>query len=153
MVKSLNFAYENAGVLNDTNTLIGIENVKLSDGIIPLTGNASTIDTEQLDCAFAVDDVFEGSRGYIDPMDQLEGLDPNVDISAIGTFENNPFVGTSTGAQGEENVVNLKNMLANNLDLEKDGESFNELNGEDIFQKLHSSVFESDDVVGGFKAH
>ena len=153
MVKSLNFAYENAGVLNDTNTLIGIENVKLSDGIIPLTGNASTIDTEQLDCAFAVDDVFEGSRGYIDPMDQLEGLDPNVDISAIGTFENNPFVGTSTGAQGEENVVNLKNMLANNLDLEKDGESFDELNGEDIFQKLHSSVFESDDVVGGFKAH
>jgi len=155
MVKSLNCAYKNTGVLNTTTSLSAdTEGLAMLANDFALLGVAGINDTENLDCAFAVDDVFKGLPSYIDHMGQLEDLDPSVLISGVGAFENNQFVGTSTGAKGEENVVNAKNFLANNLDLKKDGESFDELNGEDIFQKLYLSVNnDTEDNFVGFTTH
>ena len=113
MVKSLNCAYENTGVLN-----VPIASKKSAKTAFyrAVSQGGVNDDTENLDCAFAVDEVFKGLNSYIDPMGPLEDLDPSVDISAVRAFENNQFVGTSKGAEGEENVVNSKNMLANNVD-------------------------------------
>lgn len=152
MVKSLICAYKNTGVL-DTNLL--------SDPVAGLAMIANDItklrrvnnDTENLDCAFAVDEVFKGASSYIDSMDNLEDLDPSVVFSAVGAFENNEFVGTSTGAEGEENVVNLKNMLANNLDLNKNGESSDVMNGNDIFDKFFDAVSGNSDTDDNFITH
>jgi len=73
MVKSLNCAYENAGVLNTTTSLIAqIEGLAMLANDIAKLGGAVINDTENLDCAYAVDEVFKGSNSYIESMVDLE---------------------------------------------------------------------------------
>lgn len=151
-IRYFDSAYENAGVLNDTR----FNNSK--DVRVPVMVEVVTV-VQSMDRAFAVASMFsraspgDGLRSYIDPMGQLEGIDPSELNSAVSAFENNPFDGTSTGAEGEENVVNAKNFLANNLDFKKDGDSPDKINGNDIFDKIFDAVSGNSDTDDNFITH
>lgn len=126
-------AWYNCGVLN-TATTGDIDCLPISD----------VRNVENINYAFAVDDIFEGKKSYIDTVASMETVDPSIVQNAVGTFENNQFEGTSKGASGEENKTNLKTMFANNVDLTVNGIPSDVKNGEDIFEKLQNVVDHND---------
>ena len=144
-ITSLENAWKNCGVLNTAST-----------GDIKCLPISDVRNVQNINYAFAVDEIFKGKKSYIDNVATMETVDPEIVTKALGTFEYNQFKGTSTGASGEENKTNLKTMFANNLDLTVDGETSDNLNGEDIFDKLYNAV-NPDDIKNletpGFVTH
>jgi hypothetical protein len=133
-IQTLENAWRNCGVLN-----------KSSTGDIDCLPISDVRNVENIDYAFAVDEIFKGEKSYIDNVATLETVDPEIVTTAEGTLQNNQLVGTSTGAPGQENKTNLKTMFANNVDLTVNGDSSDRTNGEDIFNKL----FKADEAIKG----
>ena len=128
-IQTLEKAWLNCGILS-TATTGHIDCLPISD----------VRNVENIDYAFAVDEDFEGKTSYIDTVATLETVDPVVIYTAEGTFENNRFEGTCTGANNQEHKVELMTMFADNVDLTVDGIPSNEKNGIDIFEKLNDIV-------------
>ena len=142
-IQTLENAWRNCGVLNTSST---------GDSVcLPIS---DVRNVSNINYAFAVDGIdsdevrlglgnFKGKNSYIDNVATMETVDPNVVKTAVGTFQNNQFRGTSTGASGEENRTNLITMFANNVDLTVNGDSSDKTNGKDIFTKL----FDADQAI------
>mgnify|MGYP000639830331 CR=1 FL=1 len=129
-IETLENAWYNCGILSTATT----ENTTS----LPISDVRNVIN---INYAFAIDEDFRGKKSYIDNVATMETVDPDVIDSAKGTFQNNQLVGTSTGANGEENRTNLKTMFANNVDLTVDGIPSDVKNGKVIFEKLSEIVF------------
>lgn len=135
-ITSLQNAWYNCGVLNTASTG--------DSTCLPIS---DVRNVKNINYAFAVDDDFKGKKSYIDNVATMETVDPNIVENAVGTLENNQLFGTSTGAKGEENRTNLKTMFAKNVDLTINDESFDKINGQDIFNKLKNALDGEEDAT------